>query len=249
MNIGLYESAASLSALERWQDSVAQNITSSQVTGYRKRTISFSTQAAGEIQSDPRQPVGHDAGFSTLFPKVSTGISFVNGETEPTRRDLDVALQGEGFFQVQRPDGSQLFTRSGEFRMRSDRVLVDSAGNEVLSTASSPISFLPSGGSVVINQDGTVFQGDTQVGKLSVQKFADNARLIPAAGGYFVPQPGMSPETVDQPEVLQGYLEGSNITPLREMVDLVVISRAYEANQKMISSLDEQMQKALDALG
>ena len=58
MNIGMYQSAASLSALERWQDSVAQNITSSQVTGFRKRTVNFSTQAAGEIQSDPRKVLG-----------------------------------------------------------------------------------------------------------------------------------------------------------------------------------------------
>ena len=58
-----------------------------------------------------------------------------------------------------------------------------------------------------------------------------------------------APTPVEKPELLQGYLEGSNVTPLREMVDLVLISRAYEANQKMITTVDEQTQKALDALG
>lgn len=249
MNIGLYQSAASLSALERWQDSVAQNITSSQVTGYRKRTVNFSTQPAGEIQSDPRRPVGHDAGTAALFPKVNTGINFVTGETQPTRRELDVAIQGDGFFEVQRPDGSKAYTRNGEFRLRSDRTLVTASGDEVLSTGGAPITFLPNGGTPVINLDGTVFQGETALGKISVQKFADNARLIPAPGGYFVSSPGMDAQPVDNPELLQGYLEGSNVTPLREMVDLVLISRAYEANQKMINTLDQQMQKALDALG
>jgi flagellar basal-body rod protein FlgF len=249
MNIGMYQSAASLSALERWQDTVAQNITSSSVTGYRKRTVNFSTQATGEIQSDPRRAVGHDGGSATLFPKVNTGINFVSGETQPTRRELDVAIQGDGFFEVQRPDGSKVFTRNGEFRMRSDRTLVTGSGDEVLSTSGSPITFLPGTGAPVINQDGTVFQGTTSIGKLSVQKFADNSRLVPVEGGYFTPGAGVSPEAVDNPELLQGYLEGSNVTPLREMVDLVLIARAYEANQKMISTLDQQMGKALDALG
>lgn len=249
MNIGMYQSAASLSALERWQETVAQNITSSQVTGYRKRTIDFSTQEAGEIQSDPRKPVGHDAGVATLFPKVNSGINFVSGETQPTRRELDVAIQGDGFFEVQRPDGTHAFTRNGEFRLRNDRTLITSAGDEVMSNGGGPIMLQPNGGSIVINPDGTVFQGETPLGALSLQRFADNARLVPIAGGYFVPEAGMAPEAVVQPELLQGYLEGSNVTPLREMVDLVIISRAYEANQKMISTLDQQMQKALDALG
>lgn len=249
MNIGMYQSAASLSALERWQDNVAQNITSSQVSGYRKRTINFSTEAAGELQSDPRRPVGNEGGIPMLFPKVNTGINFTSGETQPTRRELDVAIQGEGFFEMLRPDGSHVFTRSGEFRMRSDRTLVTAGGEEVLSSNGAPIVFVTNGGAININQDGTVFQGETPLGRLSVQRFADNSRLIPVAGGYFSAPDGMDPEQVDEPELLQGYLEGSNVTPLREMVDLVLISRAYEANQKMIDTMNQQAGKALEALG
>ncbi|MEO6006177.1 MAG: flagellar hook-basal body protein [Opitutus sp.] len=249
MNIGMYQSAASLSALERWQDSVAQNITSSQVTGFRKRTINFSTQSAGEIQSDPHKRIGHEGGSPMVFPKVNTGVNFVTGETQPTRRELDVAIQGDGFFEMQRADGSHGFTRNGEFRLRSDRTLVTSGGDEVMGVGGSPITLLPGGGSMVINLDGTVFQGETQIGKLSIQRFADNSQLTPGEGGYFLPGPGMAPEAVSNPELLQGYLEGSNVTPLREMVDLVLIARAYEANQKMITTLDQQMDKALEALG
>jgi|JI10StandDraft_1071094.scaffolds.fasta_scaffold09392_13 flagellar basal-body rod protein FlgF len=249
MNIGLYQSASALSALERWQDSVSQNITSSQTAGYRKRTISFSTQAAGELMSDPRARIGHQGSMPTLFPKINSGINFVAGETQPTRRELDASIQGDGFFEIQRPDGSKVYTRSGEFRMRPDRTLVTSSGDEVMSDAGAPIILLPGGGKVAINQDGTLFQGTTALGKLSVQKFADNSRLIPIAGGFFTAPDNMKPETVDEPELLQGYLEGSNVTPLREMVDLVLISRAYEANQKIISTVDDQMQKTLDALG
>jgi flagellar basal body rod protein FlgG len=249
MNIGMYQSAASLSALERWQEVVSRNITSSDQTAYRKRTISFSAEFAGELQSDPTKPVGHDAGMPMVFPKTNGGISFTYGETQPTRRELDIAIQGEGFFEVQRPDGSKVYTRSGEFRMRPDRTLVTSAGDEVLSTANAPIIFTINGGPVVINEDGTVVQGATPLGKISIQKFADDSRLIPLSGGYFAAPENMDPESVDNPSLLQGYIEGSNTSSLREMVDLVLISRAYEANQKMITTLDDQMGKTLSALG
>lgn len=249
MNIGLYQSASALSALERWQDSVSQNITSSQTTGYRARTINFSTQTAGEIQADPRAKLGSDQTLAMTFPKVNTGINFVTGETQPTRRELDVALQGEGFFEIQMEDESKVYTRSGEFRMRSDRTLVTSTGNEVMSDAGAPIVLPPGAGPATFNSDGTLFYGETQVAKLAVVKFQDNNTLRPIAGGFFVPTNGEKPEAVEKPELLQGYLEGSNVTPLREMVDLVLISRAYEANQKIISTVDQQMQKTLEALG
>jgi flagellar basal-body rod protein FlgF len=97
MNIGLYQSAASLSALERWQDAVTQNITSSQVSGYKKRTVNFAVATKGELQTDPNAKIGQGGGQAMYFPKVGYGISFQQGETQPTRRDLDVALQGDGF--------------------------------------------------------------------------------------------------------------------------------------------------------
>ncbi len=249
MNIGLYQSASSLSALEQWQDVVSRNITSSDQTAYRKRTITFSSQFAGELQSDPHRPVGHDGGTPMLFPKVNNGINFVFGETQPTRRELDVAIQGEGFFEVQRPDGSKVYTRSGEFRMRPDRTLVTSGGDEVMSTAGNPILLSPTGGALVINENGTIVQGSTPLGRLAVQKFADNSKLIPLSGGAFTAPEGVTPEAVDNPSLLQGYVEGANTSSLREMVDLVLISRAYEANQKMITTIDQQMGKALEALG
>ena len=249
MNIGLYQSASALSALERWQDSVSQNITSSQTTGYRKRTVNFSTESAGELRTDPRARAGHDGGMPMSFPKANHGVNFVSGETQPTRREFDVAIQGDGFFEVQREDGTKAYTRSGEFRLRADRTLVAASGNEVLSDGGAPITLIAGGGPLTINSDGTMFQGENSLGKISVQRFANNADLIPIAGGLFAAGPTSSPQRVDEPELMQGYLEGSNVTALREMVDLVLISRAYEANQKIIKTVDDQMEKTLDALG
>ena len=250
MNIGLYQSASALSALERWQDVVTQNITSSQTTGYRKRTVNFSAELAGELQTDPKGRLGDDgSGMPTVFPKVNTGINFTTGETQPTRRDLDVAIQGQGFFEVQMADGTKAYTRSGEFNVRADRTLVTTGGQVVMGESGSPITLVPGLPDITINRDGTVVQGDTSLGKLSVQQFADPSKLTPVAGGYFLAGPQAQPQPVEKPELMQGYLESSNVTPLREMVDMVLISRAYEANQKIITTADQTMQKALDALG
>ena len=84
---------------------------------------------------------------------------------------------------------------------------------------------------------------------LIVDILTEDGRYTDAAGGYFLAGAGVQPVPVDTPELMQGYLEGSNVTPLREMVDMVLISRAYEANQKIITAADQTMQKTLDALG
>jgi flagellar basal-body rod protein FlgF len=247
MNVGLYQNAASLSALERWQDAVTQNITSSQVAGYRKRTVEFSALPMGEVAQDKNARIGD--GMPALFPKINYGISFQPGEVEPTRREYDIALQGEGFFAVQMPDGSKVYTRGGSLSLRADRTLMASQGGPILTDGDNPIQLTPQGGPVTINPDGTVVQGDTLLGRLQVVKFADTSKLMPLAGGVFTPVGGMQSIPVEKPEVMQGYLEGSNIAPLREMVDLVTIARAYEANQKLIQSRDDVLGKTLEKLG
>jgi len=248
MNIGLYQSAASLSALERWQDAVAQNITSSQVAGFRKRTVEFSTVEMGSVQADPKARSA-DGAKPALFPAASFGVSFQAGETTPTNRELDVAIQGDGFFEVQMPDGSRGYTRAGDFHLNSNRTVVSRDNVPVLSQSGTPIVLQPEDGALAIAQDGTMTQGETQLGKISVVKFPDNSRLLPLGGGLFASKDGTAPAPVEQTSVMQGYLEGSNVTPLREMISLVQIARAYEANQKIISSRDQNLQKAIETLG
>ncbi len=249
MSIGLYQSASSLAALERWQDAVTQNITSSQVSGYKKRTVEFSVVEAGELQTDLRQKIGRGEGQGMYYPKASYGISFQVGETEPTRREFDVALQEDGFFEVRMDDGHKAYTRGGELRLRADRTLVTAQDQPLLKDDGTPIQLMPRGGRLMIDQDGVVQQGEVQLGRISVVRFPDNKKLVPISAGLFFPIGGPDPIPVEKPGILQGHLEASNITPLREMVDLVNIARAYEANQKLIQSHDQTMQKTLDALG
>lgn len=249
MNIGLYQSAASLSALERWQEAVAQNITSSQTTGFRKRTVEFSAETAGKWNLNPGSKFSSSNEMQSVFTRATNGISFAGGETSPTGRDLDIALQGDGFFELKTPDGGRAYTRSGQFQMRADRAIVTAGNGELLTDGGAPIVMLPGSDPLTVNPDGTVFQGTTSLGRLSIQKFANPETLIPSAGGLFTPVASSNMSAVEKPYLLQGYLEQSNVQPLREMVDMVLISRAYEANQKIISTVDQQMEKTLQALG
>jgi flagellar basal-body rod protein FlgF len=248
MNIGLYQSASSLSALERWQEAVSQNIANSQVTGYKKQTIEFSALQSGQLQTNPGDRLDLGEGHATLFPTVQSGINFQPGESTPTNRDLDVAIQGKGFFNVQAADGSQAYTRAGQFQLRSDRMLTTATGLQVLNENGRPIQMLAQGGAISINRDGVVSQNGTTVGKIGVFDFADKSKLNAIGGGLFTAGDAEA-IPVPKPDLLQAHLEESNVMPLREMVDLVTISRAYEANQKMITSTDDTMQKTLEALG
>src|SRR5476649_704253 len=164
MNIGIYQSAASLSALERWQDTVTENISSSQMPGYRKRTTEFSTVDAGQVQTNTGSNAGDDTVQASRFPQASSAINFIQGEAQATGRDLDVSIQGDGFFQVQGANGQMEYTRAGEFEIRPDNTLVTSSGQLVMSENGRPITLQPGGGSLVVNRDGSLSQGNATIG-------------------------------------------------------------------------------------
>jgi len=249
MSIGVYQSAASLSALERWQDAVTQNITSSQAVGFKRRTVQIDGREAGQVLIDPTSRADRGEGRDAIFPEVRFGVAFAKGESQPTRRELDIALSGDGFFSVRMPDGTTGYTRAGQMQVRPDRTIVNSQGLELLNDFGYPIQLSPEGGVVVIDESGLIRQGDAQIGRIGVFSFEDNSQLLTVGGGLFVPRVGAEPELVDKPGVLQGHLEGSNVRPLQEMIHLVNIARAYEANQKIIQNRDQMLQRTLDALG
>lgn len=249
MNVGLYQSAASLSALERWQDAVAQNITSNQVAGYKKQTVQLRSVYAGEIQGDESQRVGDGGATPVFIPAANLGLSFAKGESMPTRRDFDFALGGPGFFQVQDEAGKIYYTRNGSFSTTPELDLVNHSGFAVLGDGGTPIKLQPGGGSIAVDEDGQIRQNGAVIGKIEIMRFENNHALQNLGGGLFGASPGQEPEVVEEPEILQGHLEQANIQPLREMVDLVGIARAYEANQKMISHRDEIMKQTLEKLG
>ncbi len=248
MNIGVYQSAASLSALERWQDAVTQNISASQVSGFKRRTVQIDGQQSGELLYGANMRPDQGDGRAAIFPAVRYGVAFSAGEIQPTRRDLDFAIMGDGFFNVRMPDGATGYTRSGQLQIRPDRTLITSQGLEILNEIGQPLQLAPEGGPLTVDAQGNLTQGDVQLGQLAVTRFDNPEQLLPMANGLFVAAPGAGGQPAEKAGVLQGHIESSNIQPLQEMVHLVNIARAYEANQKIIQTRDQMLQRTLDAV-
>lgn len=247
MNIGLYQGAASLAALERWQEMVSQNIGASSVPGFKKNEMSFEAVLGGMKRTGAEGSFGKD--ISSAMPHQSVRISMEPGELRSTGNELDFAIQGSGFFQVQKPDGQTGYTRDGEFRVSPDRMIVTKQGFPVMGDGG-PITLRPGGGRVSVNSEGTIVQGDTQIGKIAVYDFADPAKLRRIGDGLLAPPDASVRSTsVEKPSVLGGSLEGSNVSAMQEMVTLITVSRAYEANQRLVIANDETTGKAIQALG
>jgi flagellar basal body rod protein FlgG len=246
MNIGVYQGAASLAALERWQEAVSQNIAASSVPGFKKSEVSFASVLAETMR------VGAGENFAAelrgVMPAEVSRINTEPGELRTTGNDLDFAIQGAGFFQIQRPTGDIGYTRDGEFHLSADRTLVTKQGYPVLGDGG-PITFRPEGGRISINTDGAIVQGETTIGKLAVHELPKDAGLRRIGDGLMAPLPNVQPSAIERPAVLSGSLESSNVAPLREMVKLIHLSRAYEAAQRVIIAHDQNADKAIQALG
>lgn len=204
MNIGLYQNASALNALERWQDAVSQNITSSQVTGFKRRTVQVSGVSSGEILYSPDMKPDRGDGVPGILPQTRYAISFIAGENQPTGRDLDFAVSGEGFFGFKTPDGRTAYTRAGQFQISADRMLVTTQGLEVLSEDGNPIQFPAQNGKLVVNADGTVRFGDSILGRIGVFKASNPSQLSSLSAGVFSAGPSAGMKPAEKPEIQQG---------------------------------------------
>jgi len=247
MNIGLYQSAASLKGLERWQNATAQNIAWSPAAGYKQVGISVSGVSMGETPSVTG--TRFDQILQNQEPSARAKIDFSAGPLVQTGVETDVALRSEGFFEVAGPNGERVFTRDGQFHVSPDNALVNKNGLPVQGV-NGPIELTPGLGELKIDGEGRVFQGQAQINQLAVSNIADPAALVTAGGGFVLPpDSGVEITPIAQPAIAQGAYEGSNVSAIREMVNLIQISRAYEASQKVVTQYDEHYARVNQQLG
>ncbi len=245
MNIGIYQGAASLAALERWQGIISENLAASSVPGFKKTEATFASVLGGTIGGGSDRT---DKTSESVMPRAVSRINMQNGQLRTTGAEFDFAVEGPGFFQVQRPDGTTGYTRDGEFHVNSERTLVNKLGFPVLGDGG-PITLRPEGGRVSINADGAIVQGDQVVGRIGLVDFADPSKVRRIGDGLLAPGDGTAPTPIERPKIVTGALEGSNVVGLQEMVNLISVSRAYEASQRVIQTHDENVGKAIQSLG
>ncbi len=233
-----YVALSRQSALRRQLDVVANNLANMSTNGFKGGRMMFVDHL-----------VKSKGGDNLLTPKIAfvrdiaTMTNTSAGPMETTDNPLDVAIQGEGYFVLQTPEGDS-FTRNGRFQLDNTGQMVNQAGHAVQAEGGAPFVFAPEDTEITISQDGTVSTNNGELGKLRVVRFDNEQLLQRTSGAQFTTVDENPAQEVESPTVLQGAVEGSNIVPMQEMATMISVHRAYDSVRNFIEREDER-QKAM----
>ncbi|OOB76969.1 MAG: flagellar basal body protein [Epulopiscium sp. Nuni2H_MBin003] len=250
---GLYTAATGMLVQTTRMDLISNDLANVNTTAYKKDVAvaeSFDEVLMKRLygpQDSPFQLV--DIGSMTYGAKISDVYThYMQGSLIKTDHNNNLALQGDGFFQVETDAGVRL-TRDGGFSIDQTGALVTKEGYGVMGE-DGPINlgadFFESGSPMYIRQDGQIQVGDEIVDTLSIVNVEDPQMLIKGADNLYEAQGDTIASTAT---VLQGYLESSNVNPVTAMVDMITVSRIYEASQRMVQVHDELLNKAVNEVG
>jgi flagellar basal-body rod protein FlgG len=250
----LFTAASGMEAQQYNMDTIANNLANVNTTGFRRNEARFQDLVYQEMRAPGSPvgasvvPVGQDVGLG-----VKVGSSekiFTQGNVMQTGNPLDVAIQGDGFFQVTMPDGTTAYTRDGSFKQDANGALVTADGYFIQPQITVP----QNAQSISVGADGTVsalVPGSSQpqqLGQLQLARFVNPAGLSPVGGHNLYTQtaasgtPLVSQAGLNGAGTLQnGYLENSNVQVVQEIVNMIVAQRAFEANSKAISTADQML--------
>ncbi|MDB5447818.1 MAG: flgF [Phenylobacterium sp.] len=242
MDNALYVGLSRQMVLRREMDIVANNIANSDTTGFKVESLLEKTQ--------PTEPAFTLQGPRPVKFVGEDGVlrDFGQGGLRRTDAPLDVAIEGQGFFQVTTPQGPQ-FTRDGRFRLDDTGRLVTQGGLPVADDGGGEITLDPQQGAVTIAPDGTITQGTVPVGKLGVVTFATLGTLEKVGDNLYRNTSNQQPQPTTDAKVRQGMLEGSNVQPIVEITRMIEVSRAYEQMIKIMDSQSELSKSAVQRMG
>ncbi|WP_084420366.1 flagellar hook-basal body complex protein [Henriciella litoralis] len=234
MSNAIYAALARQTGLMNEMQVVANNIANSSTTGYKTDRAIFAEFLAGTGVGKPTLSMGGLAGHS--FDMEQGGLRFTNGQ-------FDLAIQGEGFFLLDTPQGQRL-SRAGHFQISQDGQLIDGTGNAVLTSGGGGITIPEDARKISIAGDGSISADGELVGQVGVvvpngELSRDSNTLFDATEGF---------QAAEEPRVLQGALEQSNVTPVLEIARMIEVQRAYEAGQSLLEREDERINKFISTL-
>ena len=253
----LYISATGMGAQQRQIDTIANNLANVDTVGYKKSRNNFQDllyqldrTAGSQSSQNTTVPVGIHSGHGVKH--VSTEKIFTQGDMKNTRVELDIAIEGSGFFQILQPNGAIAYTRSGNFQQDQDGRIVTQDGFTM-----EPEIIIPQDArQVQIGIDGTVaaLVGEetvpTPLGTIQLVRFSNPAGLSPLGRNLYAPTVASGNAVVENPgtngmgTLVQGFLELSNVSVVDEMINMIVAQRAYEINSKAIQTSDDMLQTA-----
>lgn len=246
---GLYSAASGMLSVESRQEAIANNIANAATPGYKRQQpvqLGFYEVFTGKQLA----PIHYlrEAAPAGGVKVVETYPDLANGILQHTENPLNLALQGPGFFVVDTPSGER-YSRAGNFSLDAAGELTDSHGNKLQSVGGEPLNV--GDGQVNIAEDGTVSVDGQPVGRLRVVEFAEPTRLMRDGENLFRASDEVTQQRAEAADtrVVQGKLEMSNVQLPHEMVQMMLGARAYEANQRMITTVDATLGRLIDQIG
>lgn len=253
----LWTAATGMQAQTLNIDVISNNLANVSTSGFKKSRAEFqdllyeTLRPAGVSSSEASQvPVGIQVGHGTR-PSAVNRI-FVQGDFQQTKNELDLAIEGDGFFQIIQANGDTAYTRDGAFKLDNEGRIVNSDGFLLEPEITVPNNTI----AISIAIDGTVSvlqsgQAEpTEIGTIQLARFLNPSGLHSIGRNLYIPTASSGDEILGTAgedgfgTIAQGYLEGSNVSVVEEMVNMIVAQRAYETNSKVIQASDEMLQMA-----
>ena len=252
----LWTAKTGMEAQQIQLDTTSHNLANVSTTGYKHEHAIFEDlmyqnlrQSGANSSQQSTLPTGLQVGLGTRV--VATARNFSQGSLQQTTNSLDVAINGNGFFQIQMPDGTTAYTRDGSFKTDANGQVVTNEGYTVLPGLTVPANAQ----TITISKDGVMSvtvagsAAPVQVGNLQLVTFANEGGLQPLGQNLYAetaasgnPTAG-TPGTESRGYLQQGYLETSNVNVVEELVGMIQTQRAYELNSKAIQTSDQMLQK------
>ena len=250
---GLYTAWTGLYNEQKRLDVIANNIANSATTGYKQEGVtsqSFDDMLAIKVRD---YSVRNDEIIGSMSLGVKVGEVYTNygqGSVRSTGNTYDLALDGAGFFTMRVTDTAGndhiRYTRAGNFTITQEGYVTDADGNRLQSEAGDLI--VPTDAEIIFDRDGSVIANGEVIDKITIKDFADYNYLKKYADTMYEPVDGAT-EIEATGSVLQGWLEQSNVNVVKEMTQMIAITRAYEANQKIVQTMDKTLDQAVNNVG
>lgn len=254
MDASMWVAKTGLDAQNRRMNVISNNLANVNTTGYKRQRAVFEDllyqnvrQVGGQTSANTASPTGLMIGTGVRI--IATEKNNAQGNMITTQNALDLAVSGDGFFQVLQPDGTLAYTRDGSFKVSSTGQVV-TANGALLQPA---LTIPPTAQSITVGTDGTVSAAmsgtttQTVLGNLTLARFANPAGLaslgqnLMAATNASGQVQQLKPGTVGAGVIVQGSLEASNVNVVEEMVNMIETQRAYEVNSKAIAAADDML--------
>lgn len=246
---GIFISSAALNVQQERLDLLSQDMANINTCGYKKRSLIVENSFKDLVNSNTESLGGGNSGeipeinYGSLVPFVAQGYTYFSpAVAKETKVPTDFVLNSEGFFVIQTPDKEQ-YTRNGSFLIDADGYLVTMSGNKVLGE-DGPLKV--GSRDFLLAKDGSITVNGQFGGKIKVVTFEDPQLLLNEGSGYFSqPSQGAGLKEEENPQVSRGFLEQANVDLADDMVNMIEISRTYEANQRVIHTQDDLLGKAI----